>query len=129
MLNYPTVKLNVHFIWTRKNSVFIYRVCLKYITLKTPPILNIRIQSYSYFSSKQSKTKEIERYYWRYLKINISEFRLILLDHVTYVKLPNSRTQCTLSITRDFFENMLNLNYPTVKLNVYFPLLVTPSST
>ena len=26
---------------------------------------------------------EIECYYWLYLKINISEFRLILLDHIT----------------------------------------------
>ena len=34
---------------------------------------------------KQANTKEIEYYYWLYLKINISEFRLIWLDHITYV--------------------------------------------
>ena len=33
---------------------------------------------------KKLNTKEIECYYWPYLKINISEFRLILLDHITY---------------------------------------------
>ena len=32
---------------------------------------------------KQYNTKEIEYYYW--LKMNISEFRLILLDHITNV--------------------------------------------
>ena len=39
-----------------------------------------------------------------------------------YVKLPDKRTQFTLSISRDFFENMLNLNYPIVELNVHVPL-------
>ena len=33
--------------------------------------------------SKQSNIKEIECYYRLYLKINNSEFRLILLDHIT----------------------------------------------
>ena len=32
--------------------------------------------------TKQQKTKEI--FAWLYLKINICEFQLILLDHITY---------------------------------------------
>ena len=34
--------------------------------------------------SKQKNTKRIKSYYWLYLKINNSEFRHILLDHITY---------------------------------------------
>ena len=33
---------------------------------------------------KQYETKDIFCFVWLYLKINISDFRLILLDHITY---------------------------------------------
>ena len=33
---------------------------------------------------KQKETKGNTYYVWLYLKINISDFRLILLDHITY---------------------------------------------
>ena len=51
-----------------------------------------------YTCSKQSNTKEIECYYCLYLKINISEFRLILLDLITnyWITLMYTRITCGL---------------------------------
>ena len=56
-----------------------------HILLKSPSKLNVWSQRYSRFSAGQNNKnpKEIEYYYLLYLKINISEFRLILLDHIT----------------------------------------------
>ena len=50
------------------------------IGLTIPEILSFQC------CSKQYDTKRIGNYYWLYLGINISEFRLILLDHITIVK-------------------------------------------
>jgi len=36
---------------------------------------------------KQKETKGNTSFVWLYLKINISDFRLILLDHITYADL------------------------------------------
>ena len=68
-------KMNLNF-KTNTNSVFIFIACPNFraITLKTPSKLNIR------------NAKEIEYRKWLFLKLNISEFRLILLGHthITY---------------------------------------------
>ena len=45
----------------------------------------IWFKRYHHFSAAQN-SKEIECYYWLYLKIYTSEFGLILLDHITISK-------------------------------------------
>ena len=56
-----------------------------YILLKTSSNLNLWIHRSSHFIVllKQYYTKEIEYWYWPCLNIDISEFRLILLGHIT----------------------------------------------
>ena len=58
-------------------SFSLYATIAELYHAKTPSKLNIRFQRYSYFSDAQNN--KIQR------KFNISEFRLILLDHVTNV--------------------------------------------
>ena len=54
----------------------------RHTMLKTPK-LSIRLQRYSHFSDAHNNKiqRKLNTFYWLYLKINISEFRLILLDH------------------------------------------------
>ena len=77
-------------VWTRikpKSSYILHSFVHSqgYIWLKSP-------QNWAYGSRDMAFVvmlrtieykKEIEHYYWLYLKINISEFRLTLLDHNT----------------------------------------------
>ena len=63
--------------------------------------------------SKQQNTKEIKCYYLLYLKINISEFRLILLDHITYL-LNDLRIGCPISLsthTSSFWNSPLRFSF------------------
>ena len=54
--------------------------------LKTPYTLSIWFQRYSHFGDAQNNKMQGKlSYHWLYLKINNSEFRLILLDHITFV--------------------------------------------
>ena len=53
--------------------------CESYNLLKITSKLNLQFQRYSDFSASQ-----FYYFYLLYLAINISEFRLILLDHITY---------------------------------------------
>ena len=60
------------------NKMTIYAMFASYPELyfgENPIKLNLLFQRYNHFSA--------EYYYLLYLKINTSEFRLILLDHIT----------------------------------------------
>ena len=70
-------------VWSRSYSIFSFLLdCNKhlqsYILQKTPA----RYQQLKIF---QNKRKQKEILCWLYLKINISDFRLILLDHITNI--------------------------------------------
>ena len=54
-----------------------------YILQKTPLKLVNWFQRYEKLKDAKNNRKQ-ETFVWLYLKINISDFRLILLDHITY---------------------------------------------
>ncbi len=58
----------------------------RYILLETPHESDLWFQSYSNWKIlKTIKTKEMHFLFWLYLTINAPDFRLIPLDHNTYV--------------------------------------------
>ena len=74
-----------------------------FILMLTPLQLDNWLQSYEELvnAKKQYKTKEIEHCFCQYLKINISDIRLIPLDHVTIYYDNNQR------VIRSFNEKNL----------------------
>ena len=77
-------------VWSRSNSVFIFLTnCLhhiySYVLVKTPLKLVNWFQRYEQLkvAKNNRKQKNIFCLVWLYLKIHISDFRLILLDHIT----------------------------------------------
>ena len=78
-------------VWSRSNSVFIFLTnCMhhfhSYILQKTPLKLVDWFQRYEQLKDAENNRKQntFFCFVWLYLKINISDFRLILLDHITY---------------------------------------------
>ena len=79
-------------VWTKNKSKLSFLThCLvptfqNYILVKILSKLNLQFQRYSYLSAAQNSKlqKEIQHFYLLYLKINSSEFQLILLDHISY---------------------------------------------
>ena len=83
-----------------KNSVFMHIVFLNFRAI-TP--IKIKQQFQGYIPILQN-TKEIECYNCPYLKINISQFRLILLDHITYDQETNKKVRDKSKFTRKYFN-------------------------
>ena len=52
--------------------------------LKTPLKLDMSLQGYDLLKGCQNNRKQ-KAFIWLYLQINICEFRLIILDHITYI--------------------------------------------
>ena len=75
------IKQNESELKNNEGLVFNLLRFVSYILLKPLSKLNVWFQRYSRFSP--AKNNEIEHYYLLYLKINISKFRLILIDHIT----------------------------------------------
>ena len=80
-------------IWSRSSSVLIFLTnCMhhfrSYILQKAPLKLVNWFQRYEQLKDAKNNRKQktfSEHSVWLYLKINISDFWLILLDHITYV--------------------------------------------
>ena len=76
-------------VWSRSYSIISFLLdCNKhlqsYILQKTPLKLNNQFKRYQQLKSFQNKRKQKDSsFVWLYLKINISDIRLILLDHIT----------------------------------------------
>ena len=87
------------------------------ITLKTLSKLSIRFQRCIHFSDAQNikNTKEIEYFYWFCIKINFSEFRLILPDHITN------------AVTNDIHSNVPS-SYVLMFLSCFYPILIQTSA-
>ena len=78
-------------VWSRSNSVFICLTnCMhqfySYILQKTKLKLVNWFQRYEQLKDTKNKRKRktFSAFAWLYRKINISDFRLILLEHITY---------------------------------------------
>ena len=76
-------------VWSRSNSVsiFSWTICTIFTaTFCWKPHWKLVPKIWAVEGcQKYKETKAIYCFIWVYLKINISEFRLILLDHITYV--------------------------------------------
>ena len=78
---------------SQSNSVFIFPTnCMHhvhiYILQNISLKLVIRFQRYEQLKdAKNNRKQDIFCFVWLYLKINISDFRLILLDHITFIHL------------------------------------------
>ena len=53
---------------------------------------------------KQEETKDIFCFVWLYLKINIPDFRLILLGHITFLFLGSGRLQGQLGVAWTIYD-------------------------
>ena len=79
-------------VWSRSNSILIFLVdCIhplqSYLLQQTPLKLVNWFQRYRQLQDcKNNRSKDITCFDWLYLKINICEFWLILLDHITPYK-------------------------------------------
>ena len=85
-------------VWSRSNSVFLFLTnCMhhfhSYILQKTPLKSVNCFQRYEQLKDAKNngKQKTFSALVWLYLKINISDFRLILLDHITFVDYTNKK--------------------------------------
>ena len=79
-------------VWSWSNLVFfLLTICMhhfhSYILQKTPLKLVNWFQRYEQLKDQKTNRKQKHIFYfvWPYLKINSSEFRLILLDHITFL--------------------------------------------
>ena len=77
---------------TQKHHIFSFQLAViflskSYIMQKTPLKLDMSFQSYDLLKGCQNnrKQKDLFPFFGSYLQINIYEFRLILLDHTTYI--------------------------------------------
>ena len=92
-----------------------------YILKKTPLKLVNWFQRYDQLKDAKNnrKQKDIFCFVWFYLKINISKFRLILLDHITNELSFPTQVCATLGIIRKLGLFLSLPYYPPITLEVW----------